>query len=306
MTRFDETFDCMGGTARVLIEDRDAQRLGPAAVAYLTGFDTRLSRFREDSELTALNRDPREDVPASALLRAFAGAALWAAERSGGLVDPTLVAELDAAGYESWRAGSPRVTLRDALQSAPRRRPARPAARARWRTVRVRKSSISRPPGLLLDSGGVGKGLAADAVAHQLARADRFVVDCGGDVRVGGAERAPRDVLVEHPLTRENTRMIEVSGGAVATSAISNRLWRDERKLPAHHLLDPSTGRPAWTGLVGASAVAPTALEAETLAKMALLTGPDGGRTALGPTGGLLFHDDGAVEEVGAALAAAP
>ena len=42
----------------------------------------------------------------------------------------------------------------------------------------------------------MGKGLAADMTAKLLA-GHEFVVDCGGDIRVGGA---PRRVTVEHPL----------------------------------------------------------------------------------------------------------
>jgi thiamine biosynthesis lipoprotein len=65
---------------------------------------------------------------------------------------------------------------------------------------------------------------------------------------------------------------------------------------PAHHLLDPATGTPAWTGLVAVTSLAPTALEAEALAKAALLSGPLGARRWLRPFGGVLFHDDGEME----------
>ena len=67
----------------------------------------------------------------------------------------------------------------------------------------------------------------------------------------------------------------------------------------AHHLLDPATGAPAWTGLISVTALAPTALEAETLAKAALLSGPDRRAGMLATYGGLLVHDDGDVEAVG-------
>jgi FAD:protein FMN transferase len=83
----------------------------------------------------------------------------------------------------------------------------------------------------------------------------------------------------------------------VATSGLNVRLWRDGDGRPVHHLLDPSTGRPAWTGLVGATALAPTALEAETLAKIALLSGSP---RALARYGGLVVRDDGEVEPAGA------
>ncbi len=77
------------------------------------------------------------------------------------------------------------------------------------------------------------------------------------------------------------------------------RVWRRADGRYAHHLLDPSTGEPAWTGLVGATALAPTALEAETLSKAALLLGPDGARELLRESGGLIVHDDGETEPVG-------
>jgi thiamine biosynthesis lipoprotein len=84
----------------------------------------------------------------------------------------------------------------------------------------------------------------------------------------------------------------------VATSGLNVRLWRRADGTYAHHLIDPSTGEPAWTGLIGATAVAGSALEAETLSKLALLSGPDGARRVLAGRGGVLFHDDGAVEVV--------
>ena len=63
-------------------------------------------------------------------------------------------------------------------------------------------------------------------------------------------------------------------------------------------MLDPSTGEPAWTGLVAATAVAASALEAEVLAKTALLSGPVAGRRVLRRSGGVLQHEDGRVELV--------
>ena len=82
--------------------------------------------------------------------------------------------------------------------------------------------------------------------------------------------------------------------GAVATSGLQTRLWRTEDGF-AHHVIDPGRGTPAWTGVIQASAVASTALEAETLAKTALLRGPDAGATVLARHGGALILDDGSL-----------
>jgi thiamine biosynthesis lipoprotein len=307
MTEHDEQFACMGTTVRLVIGASTAE-LSPAAAAAadarrrLEEFDRRLSRFREDSELSALNADERTAVPASALLCTAVGAGLWAAERTGGLVDPTLVDALEAVGYARSRAGAQRIALESALAVAPPRRPARPSPRAAWQRVRVDpdRGFVYRPPGIRLDTGGTGKGLAADMVASRLGDRRRFVVDCGGDLRIGGSDAAdfPYEVEVLHPLTGAGAQTLNVGSGGVATSGIDRRAWATPGGGCAHHLLDPSTGLPAWTGLVGATALAPTALEADVLAKAAVLSGPAGARTLLRRHGGIFFHDDGHVERV--------
>lgn len=308
MSEHDVVFDAMGSHVRLLIgEPGPGMAPAPAAAEtarkFIVEFDRALSRFKPESELCALNADPRERVPASELLRAAVGAGIEAAERSGGLVDPTLVGEIETAGYVASRAGVPGAPLGAALEEAPERRPAGPNPAQAWRLFEVdeRRGTITRPPGVRFDSGGAGKGLAADLVAEKLRGYSRFIVDCGGDIRIGGADAliTPYEVFVEHPLTGERAFVLKLSSGAVATSGLNVRIWRDERGRYSHHLLDPATGEPAWTGLIGATALGDTAVEAETLAKAALLSGPEGGREALGERGGLLVHDNGRVETVG-------
>jgi FAD:protein FMN transferase len=304
----DVSFDAMGSHLRLLIGEP-----GPGAVPapeaaerarrFVAEFDAALSRFKPGSELRALNEDPRERVPASELLRGAVKAGLAAAEQSGGLVDPTLVGEIESAGYVASRAGVPGAPLGAALAEAPPRRPARPSPAARWRRFEVDDAAgtIARPPGIRFDTGGSGKGLAADTIATGLRGYSRFVVDCGGDIRIGGADALlrPYDVLVEHPLTGQRPYVLRLGSGAVATSGLGVRVWRNADGRYAHHLLDPRTGKPAWTGLIGATALGETALEAETLAKAALLSGAEGGRAILAERGGLLVHDGGRVETVG-------
>ncbi len=230
-------------------------------------------------------------------------AGIWAAYRSGGLVDPTLVHALERSGYSSSLDDAMPASLEDAFVNAPPRRPARLHPAAVWRTIAVDEQAgvIVRPPGVMIDTGGTGKGLCADAVALRLGNYTRFVVDCGGDIAVGGvgAQLEPYEIAVEHPLTREPIGVIQLARGGVATSGLNVRIWRNADGSFGHHLLDPSTGAPAWTGLASATAIGTSALEAETLSKMALLLGPEGARAVLAKHGGLIVHDDGDVEPIG-------
>jgi FAD:protein FMN transferase len=308
VSEHDVTFDAMGSHVRLLIGEpgpgmEPAEAAAERAREFVAEFDARLSRFKPGSELCALNADRRERVPASALLRAAVGAGIAAAERSGGLVDPTLADEIESAGYVASRAGMAGEPLADALAEAPERRPAGPNPAARWRSFEVddEAGTIARPPGVRFDTGGAGKGLAADLVAERLRGYSRFIVDCGGDIRIGGPDALlhPYEVLVEHPLTGERAHVLRLNNGGVATSGLNVRIWRDADGHFAHHLLDPASGTPAWTGLVGVTALGDTAVEAETLSKAALLSGPERGREVLAGRGGLLVHDDGRVEPVG-------
>lgn len=117
-------------------------------------------------------------------------------------------------------------------------------------------------------------------------------MDCGGDLRVGGQAGVAREVQVTSPFTGEILHSYELADGGVATSGIGRRSWFDVEKRVAHHLLDPSTGRPAYTGIVQVTALAPSAVEAEVRAKAALLSGPDAAGSWL-PHGGVVAYDDG-------------
>jgi thiamine biosynthesis lipoprotein len=264
----------------------------------------RLTRFDAGSELSRLNRDPRHEVPVSPLLAEALEAAVAAAEMSGGLVDPTLGGEIERVGYATTRVGAAPQPLAQALAAAPARKPARPQPRAAWRAIEVdaRTGVVRRPAGLRVDLGGTAKGLAADRAAKRLTVFASFAVDAGGDLRLGGTAGVPRLVVVENPLTGGVAHELRLAGGAVATSGIGRNLWRTGGGY-AHHLLDPATGRAAWTGVVQATALAATAAAAEMIAKSALLSGPDCGAAVLkGASGGVLVLDDGTVEVIGDAL----
>lgn len=305
----DYTFRAMGSDVRLLIGDPLLASAPPPLEAadreraFVWDFSDRLSRFRQDSELSRFNRDARPVVGASQLLRAAVGAGLWSAQRSRGLVDPTLVQALERNGYDHSLDGAEPASLADALAEAPPRRAARPHPAARWQRIAIddRTGTIARPPDVMVDTGGTGKGLCADAVAFRLAGYSRFVVDCGGDIAVGGvgAQLEPYEIEVQHPLSLESIGTVKLARGGIATSGLNVRIWRSPSGGYAHHLLDPSTGSPVWSGLIAATALGASALEAETLSKMALLLGPAGARRVLAEHGGLIVHDSGECEMVG-------
>jgi thiamine biosynthesis lipoprotein len=291
------SFACFGGTVSIHVRDPSGQeRLREAREALLDAH-RRLSRFDPESELSRLNRDPRAVVPASPLLLKLTRAAHRAGALSGGLVDATLLGEIERLGYvETLRAGEGRTALRPV---EPESAPAGPSPEARWRSLAVDEDSgcVVRPPGTRIDSGGIAKGLLADLVGERLVDTRSYAVDCCGDIRLGGMARLPRRIRVGSPFGGPPLREISLREGAVATSGTSRRTWTGPGGRPAHQIIDPATGLSCATGIVQATAVAETALQAEIYAKAALLAGPDAARSWL-RLGGVIVLADGSVRVV--------
>jgi thiamine biosynthesis lipoprotein len=304
LTEVRETFACFGAECTVIVSDqhrREHDAIDAVAFAKrsLLEWHQRFSRFEPGSEISQLNSDPRATVPVSPLMRRIVEASAWAARESGGLVNPTLIDEIEAAGYDLdlGHAGDHTrpLAVALALALAPPRAPAAPDPSARHRKFECdrRAGTVTRPPGAKLDPGGIAKGVFADELAVTLSSHAAFVVDCCGDLRLGGSGAIERAVDVQSPFDETETVHTFLSAeGAFATSGIGRRAWLDESGRPAHHLLDPASGRPAFTGIVQATALAPTTSEAEMRSKAALLSGPQGSRRWLAH-GGVVVLDDG-------------
>jgi thiamine biosynthesis lipoprotein len=291
-TEASATFACFGATCGLLVRGAGADDAIAGGRRFLLDAHDRFTRFDPGSELSRLNDDPRETVAVSDALAQLADAVWTAGWYSGGLVDATLLGPLEQAGYRADLAAP--VPLEEALRLAPPRQPAGADERRRWRELRVSRAhgTVRRPPGLRIDGGGLVKGLLADRLAVTLAGHPSFGIDCAGDLRVGGAAGLSRTIHVESPFDGSRLHTFELTDAGVATSGIGRRSWIDAAGRPAHHLLDPATGRPAFTGLVQVTAIAATAFEAELRAKTALLSGPEGARRWL-PDGGVIVADDG-------------
>jgi thiamine biosynthesis lipoprotein len=296
-----EEFDCFGSRCAALVigsgragSARDGAELVRHA---LLAWHQRFSRFLVTSEISRLNRDGRRTVPASPLMARFAQAVRSAAALTGGLVDGTLLGEIERAGYVADLTEP--LALTRALALAPPRTPAAGAGSRRWKelVVDLIDGTVTRPPGLMLDGGGLAKGLFADVLGETLASHDSFAVNCAGDLLLGGSGSLTRPIEVESPFDRRTLHTFELTHTGVATSGIGRRSWLDGDGLPAHHLLDPSTGRPAYTGVVQVTALAPTALAAEIKAKAALLGGPRAAAAWLAH-GGVIVFDDGSHQVV--------
>ncbi len=247
------TFHAMGTDVELLVDAEPGARTEDAldrAQGEFERLEQVLSRFREDSELSQLNRDGATQTASHDLIRVVE-IALEAREATAGLFDPTIHDAVVAAGYDrSFEAVAPDTA---SIPAAPKA--------ACGGEVRVDGTTIALEPGTRLDLGGIGKGYAADRVAEQLAVTGPCLVNAGGDLAVRGGTWP---IGVTDGLTLELTR------GGLATSGRDRRRWR-RGGVERHHLIDPQTGMPAEGTPLRVTVIGSSAVEAEVAAKAAFL-----------------------------------
>ena len=262
------SFQGIGVTNRIVVDSAGA--LGEAleiAREEVDALDRACSRFRDDSELAALNRASGSAVQVGPLLLAVVEAALRVASATRGLVDPTVGPALGALGYDRDFRLVPSTT-----PSTLRLVPA-----AGWRRVRVdrRRGTVRIPAGAALDLGATAKAFSADRIAARVRAATgaNVLASLGGDVAVGGAPHGGWPVAV----TDDHRRLspgptVAIADGGLATSSTAVRRWR-AGGLELHHIVDPATGRPAEEHWRTVTVAASTCVDANAAATAAIVMG---------------------------------
>ncbi len=265
------SFAALGTTATVASVDRRVLRHAEELLRdELTAVDRACSRFRDDSELASVNAGAGAAVAVGPLLLAAVDAALWAAEATDGLVDPTVGCSLVGLGYDrdfsSLGEGRGRLHVRIAPAGG-------------WRCVRVdlAASVVELPVGVALDLGATAKAFAADRAARAIAEATATgtLVSLGGDVAIAGDAPSggwPIRVTDDHRAVSGSGQTVSVGSGGLATSSTTVRRWR-AGGVVCHHIVDPRSGMPVADVWRTVSVAAATCLDANAASTAALVRG---------------------------------
>jgi thiamine biosynthesis lipoprotein len=213
----------------------------------------RLTRFDEASEVSQLNAAGGRWFAVSPELEALLRESLRAYELSAGLVNVAVLPAMAAIGYtRSLEHGATAVRLE-------RGEPPPPLGDVL--EVAIGRARLANGGGI--DLGGIAKGWIADRLCVRLG--DNALVNLGGDLRARGG--GPQGM--GWPVGLAGQTVLLHDHGA-ATSSVLRRRWGEG----LHHVIDPRTGRPADSGLSEVSVIAATAVDAEIVAKAALIAGP--------------------------------
>lgn len=196
----------------------------------------------EDSEIYQANHSGGQPVTVSEETAEIISFALEMAQRTGGALDPTIYPVLTAWGFTT-----------DSKQVPSQQRITRLLEQVGYDRIRLNGTELTVPDGMELDLGAVGKGYTADLVTEILRRhgVTSALISLGGNIQAIGSRPDGSDwrLGIRAPWESGNLGVLTVSDAAVVTSGGYENYFDDEQGNIYWHILDPSTGYPADSGL---------------------------------------------------------
>ncbi len=233
-----------------------------------------LSRFLPESEIGRINGSAgMENERLSCETYEVLSRAAAFSNTSRGLFDVTIGPLADLWDYKNASVVPEEARIRQVL----------PLVNYRDLVLDPRENTAGlRNPGQSIDLGGIGKGFASDRfmeICAEYGVASAFT-NIGGNVSTLGSkpDGSPWRVGIRHP--RQDGRLlgaIAVTGKAVVTSGDYERYFIDREGKRRHHLLDPTTGYPAESGLISVTVVADSAMTADALSTILFVAGMERG-----------------------------
>ncbi len=237
--------------------------------------DQRMSNWKDDSELSLLNRHDTSPYPVSGELLGILDRAIDIHRLTGGAFDITVGPLVNAYGFGP--GDPPRVPSEDELKEL--------LARTGLSKLTLNKSAgtaTKRHADLYFDLSGIAKGFAVDRVADALEQLGqtKYMIEIGGEIRTRGRNGSGEiwriGVEQPDPTLREAGRIIPLLDTAMATSG-EYRNFYEVGGVRYSHTIDPRTGKPIDHHLASVSVLHKSCTSADAIATGLNVLGPDEG-----------------------------
>lgn len=203
-------------------------------------FEKKFSKFLPASELSKINQKKTAQIKVSKKMIDLLAEAQKAFKKTNGLFDPTV--------NISKRTKIPFEELK----------------------LNKKTQTITSPPNLQLDFGGIAKGYWVDHIKNFLAEySDNFWISAGGDMYIKGKkeDKSPWEIGIQNPFDTDSdilTLNIPTKSLAVATSGIAKR---------GRHIIDPRNNLPVKNSILAVTILCNHTLDADIMAKTILILG---------------------------------
>lgn len=242
--------------------------------AELERVDALMSTYRDDSELSRLNRYP-VGVPffLSSPTAEVIGESLRIARLSNDAFDVTVGPAVNLWGFGP--EGRPeRVPDAEALADA--------LARVDAHALQLDGATLIKTKPVYVDLSGIAKGYATDQVADYLASwgVEDYLVEIGGEIRTHGEkpDGTPWRIAVEKPISSERSvqQIIDLGNAGVATSG-DYRNYFESDGIRYSHTIDPRTGKPITNRVASVTVITERCMTADALATAFTVMGAEAG-----------------------------
>ncbi len=274
VTRESYYFDTVCKITVYDMEDMSADNAAAAiedGMALCRKYEGLLSRTKKGSDIYKVNHAGGEWVRVDGDTAELLEKGIYYGELSDGKFDITIGKAEDLYDFHS---DTHRVPSAGELKDA--------AASVDYRNIEIKGRDVRlKDKNSEIDLGGIGKGYIADRVAALLKSegVTSAIVSLGGNiVTVGDKDGEPFTVGIEKPFSDQSEIIgtVLMKDETIVTSGTYERYFRKNGKF-YHHILDPGTGLPADTDILGVTIIsgAGNSADCDSLATYCLILGKE-------------------------------
>lgn len=237
-----------------------------AAEQKILDLEAKLSVTDENSEIYALNRDGQAEL--STDTASLMQTALEMCAKTQGALDISIYPVLRAWGFTT---ESYQIPTQEQLQSL--------LPSVDYSRVALDGSTAVIGQGMEVDLGSVAKGYTGDKVIELLQEAGvtSALLNLGGNVQLLGGKPDGSDwrVAVQDPESDGYLGILSLQNKAVITSGGYERYFIGDDGQVYWHIIDPSTGAPAHSGLISVTIVGDEGVRCDALSTALFVMGLD-------------------------------
>ena len=256
----------MGTTVEVISPDK---RAAAVAFAEIKRIEDLLSKYKQDSEISRLNRLGKLNVSSDTLYIIKDAKKFWLA--SDGAFDVTVGPLMDIWGFTDKVCKLPNKSkVTETLKLVG------------FDKVVIEETNRQikfRLAGMKVDLGAIAKGYSVDCAVKKLKEAgiNSCLINAGGDIYcLGDKFGKPWNVAIQNPRGKDVITYLQLKDKAVATSGDYEQYFIKRHKRYAH-IFNPKTGYPADSGVISATVIASDCTTADALATSIFVLGKQAG-----------------------------
>ena len=261
----------MGTTVTITVyndEKKEAKKVIELAFNEIKRIDNLLSNYKEDSEVSLLNKNSFIEDMSNDLLYNVKKALRYS-ELSEGAFDITVqpILNLYTDSFENKKRAPTDEEIKETLKLVD------------FENVVIEfKKIYFKEKGMKITLGGITKGYVIDKAINVLEKNNikHALVNAGGDLRaIGNKGRENWNIALSNPRNKnERIALIELNNNSVATSGDYERYYDEDKKF--HHIVNPKTGYSA-DELISVTIIAYKAIDADALATSVFVLGKEQG-----------------------------